>query len=89
MAETYKLLRGYYKTDPNSLFSLAGNNLRGHSLKLTKQRFQKDPRRYFFANRVIDDWNSLPKEFVSAPTLSQFKEKLRSLPDLWRDNSTK
>ena len=33
----------------------------------------------FFTNRVIDCWNKLPEEIVSAPTLNTFKMKLRYL----------
>ncbi|KAI0216931.1 hypothetical protein LSAT2_031151 [Lamellibrachia satsuma] len=32
-----------------------------------------------FTNRVIDYWNKLPEEVVSASTLNTFKKKLRYL----------
>ena len=33
---------------------------RGHSLKLFVQQSRIDARKYFFSNRVIRSWNSLP-----------------------------
>ena len=80
LTETYKMLNGYYKNDPNKFFSLSQLRLRGHPLKLTKQHTNCDRGKYFFSNRVVDDWNSLPTETATAPSLSTFKKRLRSLP---------
>jgi len=33
----------------------------------------------FFTQRVINQWNSLPDEVVSAPTISIFKKRLDEL----------
>jgi hypothetical protein len=80
MVETFKYLHGMYKTAPSALFKHPVRELRGHSLKLYKQRTRLDASKYFFANRVFDDWNALPDNVVQAPTLRKFKQSLRSLP---------
>jgi len=46
---------------------------RGHSKKLYKRRSSLDTRKYVFANRITDLWNSLPDACVNSTTLNQFK----------------
>ena len=51
-------------------------NIRGqHSKTIKKQHENSDTRRYFFSKRVIDRWNKLPEEVVSAPSTSAFKRR--------------
>ena len=80
MCETYKFLHGLYKISPEKFFSHPNRNLRGHSLKLAKKYTRSDTFKYFFSNRVVDKWNDLPEYVVSAPSLTSFKKRLRSLP---------
>ena len=89
LIEVYKLLHGYYKTAPNTFFTCPQRALRGHPLKIFKERSRTDLRKHFFSNRVVDAWNSLPEDVVTAPTLNQFKRRLRSLPPDERDSTTK
>lgn len=49
---------------------------RGHSLKITKHRWRLNVRGRAFANRVINDWNSLPSGVVEAKSLDSFKARL-------------
>ena len=51
-------------------------NTRGHSLKLQKPRCSTTMRLNTFPHRCIDQWNSLPEEVVSAPSLNSFKARL-------------
>ena len=34
-----------------------------------------DVRKYFFSNRVVDEWNRLPEEIIQCRTVSNFKKK--------------
>ena len=47
-----------------------------HSAKLTKHRCRLDFRRYFFSERVVDRWNSLPQDVIDADSLNSFKNGL-------------
>ena len=47
---------------------------RGHSKKIQKKRGEINARKYFFPNRIVDDWNNLPEQIVSAQTINQFKK---------------
>ena len=42
-------------------------------LRLQKNRFKYDLRKYSFCNRVVNTWNSLPNYVVSANTTNIFK----------------
>ena len=78
MIETYKLLTRKEDISPDRFFTKA--EVRGdpdltHDMKLFKHRFNKDVRKYFMVNRVIDNWNLLDKEVVEVEKTSTFKRK--------------
>lgn len=73
----FKILTSKAKLNYSDFFSLNSTQTRGHSLQLYKKDFKKDTRKYFFSNRVIDTWNSLPNDIVTATTISSFKSRLR------------
>ena len=78
MCEVHKFVHNKYKTDPNYLFTFAQLQMRGHSLKLEKQYCRTNIRKHFFTNRVVDAWNSLDDDIVTAPTPKIFKTRLRA-----------
>ena len=76
LIEVFKILKGFSKVNYNTWFTLAVNNrTRGHSLKLTKSRSRLDIRNYFFSQRVVNAWNSLPCEVVEAESVNAFKNR--------------
>ena len=77
MIETYKIMHGRDRVDRGTFFSLSHNTrTRGHPLKLSVGRVKTDKRKYFFTQRVIGVWNSLPQEVVMASGLDAFKRGL-------------
>ena len=46
---------------------------RGHDYKLATRLAHKDCRKFYFSNRVVEDWNRLPQSVVDARSSSQFK----------------
>ena len=52
------------------------NRGRGHQYKLVMNQSRTRLRQSFFSRRVIDPWNRLPQEVVTATTLNQFKNRL-------------
>ena len=49
---------------------------RGHDVRLRKSRAKYDLRKYFFSNRVVNVWNSLPGRVVNADSVNCFKSRL-------------
>ena len=68
-------------TDKDTL-SLGSCITRGNDLRLQKNRFKYDLRKYCFCNRVVNIWNSLPNHVVSANTTNIFKNRLDKF---WHD----
>ena len=95
MIEVYKLLTGREQIDYNQFFILVHNHysLRGHGMKLTKERARLDTRKFYFSQRVVNGWYRLPAIVVDAETVNAFKnaydchyakemghQKLKNLP---------
>ncbi len=54
------------------------SRLRGHPLKLRKDRSKLDLRKFTFSQRVVNMWNDLPAEVVTASSVKTFKNKLEA-----------
>ena len=77
LIEVFKMLKGFEKIDYRTFFMISTEGkTRGHTLKLVKKRSNVDLRKYFFSQRVINNWNRLPQEVVDAQTINCFKNRL-------------
>lgn len=77
---TYRIIHNHFDSDMDSLYSFnTDERLRGHSLKLSKEKFHTTSRQQFLSNRVFSDWNTLTDEIVTAPTLNAFKNRLDAM----------
>ena len=84
MLETFKYLNVQYNTAPILHLDARthGTTTRRHQLKLEKGRSRLDVRKHFFTHRVVNLWNSLHENLVSAPTVNAFKNQIDKL---WKD----
>ena len=91
MIDVYKYLHCLYTTKTELLHLSKEDRTQGHTLKLERTFAHLDVRKYFFSNRVVDTWNSLPEEVVSAPSVNTFKNKLdnywKKLPSVYDPES--
>jgi len=58
------------------------NRTRGHSFKLKKHSSRLDLRKYFFFERVVNRWNELDEDTISATTIKMFKNRLQRFRQL-------
>jgi len=77
----YKTLIGKEDMDLTLLYQFASRdlNLRGHHLKLYKKLCRLNITNYYFSQRIISVWNSLPKQ--SKAKQSKAKQSKRSLDE--------
>ena len=73
----YKILHGH--CDIVLSFASGSSVTRGNNFKLAKQTCSIDVRKFFYGNRIVDAWNSLPYTVVSASSINSFKRKLRAV----------
>ena len=60
-----------------NMFKLNNENcLRGNKFKVFKERCKLNIRKYFFNQRIVDVWNSLPNKVVCSKTIIEFKNSL-------------
>ena len=77
--DVYKIISGIYDAHSSlklNKCTLAHTITRGNTLRLVKTHCKYDLRKYFFSNRIILTWNSLPDYVVLANSLNLFKNRL-------------
>ena len=77
LIEVFKIVKGFEKVNSSLFFEKQRNvRTRGHPFRFYKPNCRLDIRKYFFSQRVISEWNSLPLEAVTADTVNTFKNKI-------------
>ena len=77
MIEMYKILTGKYDVDATpKVLRVYDSTIRDNMFKLNKSRAKYDMRKFYFTNRVVSAWNSLPDHVVLSETINTFKSRL-------------
>ena len=77
LIETFKILHGYENIDSGLYFEISEAVTRSNSCKLRKREHWRTlARANSFSIRVVNAWNALPEEIVTASTVSIFKQRL-------------
>ena len=76
----YKLINHLVNTSMSLTLALPNNySMRGHDYKLRSNKFSCDVVKYFYTNRIVAVWNSLPANVVNCSSVLSFKLSLRSV----------
>ena len=67
LIEAFKIIKVFEDVNSKLFFSLAINTAhqRGHELKIVKKGVKLNVRKNFFSQRVVNDWNILPKTVIN------------------------
>ena len=76
LIQVFKIINDKGKTYPNDFFTFSKRTGRKNTMKLYKKRVNSDLGKYSFAFRVVEPWNALPNEIVTANDEISFKCKL-------------
>ena len=75
----FKILKGFTNINPSQFFTWSSRTSRGNSMKLYYPDSRVTAREHFYSVRVVQLWNKLPEEVVSASTVSAFISRLKSM----------
>ena len=82
MIFAYKLFTGQMGLNKDEFFISSTSTARRHQYRVIKGKATKLCKINSFSNRIIDEWNSLPKEIVAATSTNAFKS---ALDKYWKD----
>jgi len=84
MIEVYKIVSGKYDSaiTPTLIISDTHKTSWENDLRLQKSRLKYDMRKFYFTNRVVDQWNSLPNWVVTANYTKIFKNELINIGNI-------
>ena len=82
MIEAFKITHGFYDKEVcGDILKIRNRSetereSRSHQYTIQRDKCNKDLRKYFFRNRIANQWNNLPIDIVNASTLNTFKKRL-------------
>ena len=74
----WRIMHGLAPMPEDILPRSTNTRTRGHQYKLSVRRPATEPRRRFFAHRIVTRWNNLPSEVVASASINIFKSRLHS-----------
>ena len=79
--EAFKILKGFERVEEEHFFTRSQDHhqTRGHSLKLNKTHCRLDARKWFFSQRVVNNFNAIPPRAASSENVLQFKKSIERI----------
>ena len=74
MVETFKI----HKVQHEQIFPIRWTATMGHNQKIYKKNCRTNIRKYSFSQRIVDMWNSLPKQVIETKTVNTLKSQLNN-----------
>ena len=78
MVETFKILYNIDKVQHERIFPMSRTATRGHNQQIYTKNSRTNIRKYSFSQRIVDMWNSLPKQAIETKTVNPFKGQLNN-----------
>jgi hypothetical protein len=80
MVETFKILNNIDQVQHEHILPISRTATRGHNQKILvyKKNCRTNVRKYSFSQRIVDMWNSLPKQVIETKTVNTFKSQLNN-----------
>ena len=72
----FKIFKSIDKIDYTHYITLITTPTRANKFKINKVRSDTNIGQYWFFNRVVNIWNSLPDSVVTSETLELYKKRL-------------
>ena len=82
LIQMYKIFHDLDEVDKGILPMANYEGTRNQGNKLYRRYSKNNMRKHTFTNRIVEEWNSLPKEVKEAPTLNTFKNRLDKIPKM-------
>lgn len=81
LIQAFKIIKGFDDLCVTDFFEFVreSSSTRGHNFKLYPPKFNKNLRKYFFSNRIVNCWNSLTFDAVNSTSVASFKKQLSSV----------
>ena len=77
LIQVFKMVHGFDGLGFDDFFIFSNvTRTRGHRFKLKSKRSRLDVRKYFFSQRVVDEWNGLAESVVTSASVNSFKNSL-------------
>ena len=77
LIQVLKWYRGYNKGVVSKILRISSQDrTRNNGFKIEKSRNKKEIGKNWFTDRVVDEWNGLSRQVVSAKTIESFKRRL-------------
>ena len=74
LIEVFKIFKGYSNLNVNNYFNISIPKNNG--CKIIRKRFKSHEAKYFFFNRIVNIWNTLPSEILNSSSIPSFKRKI-------------
>ena len=75
MVETFKILCNIDNVQHERIFPIGRTATRGHNQKIYKKNSRTNIRKYSFSQRIVDMWNSSPKQVLNRNKNSHYFQK--------------
>ena len=72
MIMVYLIVRGLESISFDQLFTFCDLSTRSNGYKLHKNYCHLNVRKYTFSQRIINDWNNLPRDIIESPDVASF-----------------